>query len=122
MKTRITILAPILLLCLPAMVWAHAFLDHADPKVGSEMNQSPAQIKAWFTQQPETDFSVIQVFDDQGKEVDNKDTHADSADPKLLIVTLPPLQPGKYKVHWHVVSVDTHTTEGDFEFTFKPGS
>jgi copper resistance protein C len=118
MKTLI----PILILFFPAIASAHAFLDHADPKVGSVVNQSPAQIKAWFTQEPEPDFSVIQVFDDQGKQIDNKDTHADSADAKLLIVTLPVLQPGKYKVHWHVVSVDTHTTEGDFEFTFKPGS
>jgi copper resistance protein C len=26
------------------------------------------------------------------------------------------LPPGTYKVTWHVVSVDTHTTEGTFTF------
>jgi methionine-rich copper-binding protein CopC len=26
------------------------------------------------------------------------------------------LAPGTYKVHWRVLSVDTHTTEGNFSF------
>ena len=26
------------------------------------------------------------------------------------------LSPGAYKVHWHVLSVDTHTTQGTFTF------
>jgi hypothetical protein len=25
--------------------------------------------------------------------------------------------PGTYRVNWHVLSVDTHTTEGNFTFT-----
>jgi hypothetical protein len=33
---------------------------------------------------------------------------------------MPALLPGAYRVHWHVVSVDTHMTEGDFSFTVKP--
>jgi len=31
-------------------------------------------------------------------------------------VALKPLPPGVYKVSWRVLSVDTHTTEGDFSF------
>jgi methionine-rich copper-binding protein CopC len=27
------------------------------------------------------------------------------------------LPSGTYKASWHVLSVDTHTTEGDFSFT-----
>jgi len=30
---------------------------------------------------------------------------------------LPQLKPGRYRVRWHVVSVDTHRTEGSFEFS-----
>jgi hypothetical protein len=30
------------------------------------------------------------------------------------------LPAGAYRVHWHVVSVDTHMTEGDFSFTVRP--
>ncbi len=30
------------------------------------------------------------------------------------------LKPGIYTVAWHVVSVDTHKTQGTFQFTVKP--
>jgi copper resistance protein C len=106
-------------LALPACAWAHAFLDHADPKVGSDVSPSPSVVKAWFTQELEPAFSAIQVFDASGNEVDKKDSHLDDKDQTLLIVSLPSLSPGKYKVSWHVVSVDTHRTQGDFKFNVK---
>jgi methionine-rich copper-binding protein CopC len=34
----------------------------------------------------------------------------------VLHVGLKPLPPGTYRVHWRVLSVDTHTTEGSFTF------
>jgi methionine-rich copper-binding protein CopC len=107
-------------LLFPSLAWAHAFLDHAQPAVGSDITDPPAQVKGWFTQKLEPVFSTIQVFDSSGKEVDLKDSHLDSSDQKLLIVSLPALPPGEYKVSWSVVSVDTHHTHGDFKFTLKP--
>ena len=38
----------------------------------------------------------------------------------LLHVGVKPLAPGQYKVSWHVVSVDTHHTHGDFTFIVAP--
>ena len=39
----------------------------------------------------------------------------------MLIAPIPkPLPAGAYKVHWQAVSVDTHHTQGTFEFTVKP--
>jgi copper resistance protein C len=52
--------------------------------------------------------------------VDKGDPRVDSKDPTLLIVSLPPLRAGKYKVVWRVTSVDTHKTEGDFQFQIVP--
>jgi len=38
----------------------------------------------------------------------------------LLVVPISrPLSPGRYSVRWHAVSVDTHRTEGAFQFTVK---
>lgn len=108
-----------ILIGLPQFAAAHAFLDHADPKVGSTVSPAPKVVKAWFTQPLEPAFDSMQVFDDSGNEVDKKDCHVDSNDPTLLIVSLPDVPPGKYKVSWHVVSVDTHRTQGDFKFTVK---
>jgi hypothetical protein len=35
-------------------------------------------------------------------------------------VSLKPVGPGTYRVSWHVVSVDTHPTEGNFTFRVAP--
>ena len=109
-----------LFLALQSHAWAHAFLDHADPKVGSTINHSPAELKIWFTQNLEPTFSSVQVQDAQGKdEVGKKDLHLDGKDKSLAIVSLPHLPPGTYTVIWHAVSVDTHRTQGRFKFTIK---
>ena len=98
---------------------AHAFLDHSEPKVGGAVTNSPAEVKIWFTQELEPAFSSIEVKNARGKEVDKKDVHLDAKDRSLLIVSLPQLPADTYTVTWHVVSVDTHRTQGQFEFTVK---
>lgn len=112
-------LAAILFLALQSYAWAHAFLDHSDPKVGSTIMDASSVIKIWFTQNLEPAFSTIEVRDAQGKEVDKQDAHLDDKDKSLLIVSLPPLTDGTYTVIWHVTSVDTHRTQGRFEFTVQ---
>jgi methionine-rich copper-binding protein CopC len=112
-------LAAVLFLAWQSPAWAHAFLDHAEPKVGATIAKSPPILKLWFTQNIEPAFSSVQVRDARGKEVDKKDMHLDDKDKSLLIVSLPKLTAGTYTVTWHVVSVDTHRTQGTFKFTLK---
>lgn len=108
------------ILALSSRAFGHAFLDHAEPAVGSEASKPPLEVKIWFTQQPEHAFSTIKVYNADGKEVDKSDTRTASDDAKALVVSLPKLPPGKYKVVWKVLSIDTHRTEGSFKFTIKP--
>lgn len=96
---------------------AHAFLDHAAPSVGSTVQPAPTEIRLWFTQDLEPAFSSLEVTDQSGKRVDAGDAKVDSNDASELHATLTPLPPGTYKVAWHVVSVDTHRTDGEFTFT-----
>jgi methionine-rich copper-binding protein CopC len=96
---------------------AHAFPDHASPSVGGTVAQSPSEIRIWFTQKLEPSFSGIEVLDAKGIRVDQGDVKVDAQDPTLLRVSLKVLATGTYKVVWHVVSVDTHATQGDFTFT-----
>jgi copper resistance protein C len=96
--------------------WAHAFVDHAEPAVGSQIHGAPARVEIWFTEKLEPALSKIQVFDASGQEVDKRDVKIDQSNPALLTVSLPELKPGKYKVLWHAVSVDTHVTTGNFTF------
>ena len=100
--------------------WAHAFLDHADPAVGCQIHNSPVEVRIWFTEKVEPALSRIQVFNVAASEVDKRNVHIDASNPALLEVALPPLQPGKYRVVWRVVSVDTHVTTGDFTFEITP--
>jgi methionine-rich copper-binding protein CopC len=110
------VLFAFVLLGTASLSWAHAHLDHAEPAVSSQVHDSPAQVKIWFTEKLEPALSKIQVFDASGKQVDKRDVQASKTDTALLSVSLPALQPGKYKVVWRVVSVDTHVTTGNFTF------
>src|SRR5438876_9482442 len=93
---------------------AHAFLQRAEPAVGSTVQASPSEVRVLFTEKIEPALSTVQVFDASGKEVDKHDVHLDRSNHALLHVSLPPLEAGSYKVVWRVVSVDTHVTNGSF--------
>ena len=99
-----------------ARLEAHAFLQRAEPAVGSTVRTSPSEVRIRFTENIEPAFSSIQVFDPSGKEVDKHDVGLDRSDHALLHVSLPRLGAGIYKVVWRVVSVDTHVTSGSFTF------
>jgi len=117
---RVIMLLVIAFALAPSGAGAHAFLDHAAPAVGSTLRAAPTEVSIWFTQQLEPAFSGAEVADGTGKRVDTGSTRVDAADATLLHVALPPLPPGTYRVHWHVLSVDTHRTEGNFNFTIAP--
>jgi len=96
---------------------AHAFLDRAEPRVGSKVHTPPAEVKLWFTERLEPAYSRLKVVDARGQQVDKADVAVDASDPRVLRASLTPLGPGTYKVIWRVLSVDTHVTEGDFAFS-----
>jgi methionine-rich copper-binding protein CopC len=96
---------------------AHAFLDHAVPSVGSMVAHAPARLSLWFTEALEPAFSSITVRNAAGQSVDKGKAHVDRNNRMKMEVALKPLPPGTYQVHWHVLSVDTHTTQGNFSFT-----
>ena len=117
---RKILLAATLAVLAASLAHAHAFLDHASPAVGRTVATAPPAVTIWFTQELEPAFSSVQVQDQSGARVDAGDPQVDPKDAIILRVSLKPLPPGKYKVVWRVVSVDTHPTEGTF--TFMVGS
>ena len=70
-------LALFVLLAPAFAAWAHAFVDHAEPAVGSQIHGAPTQVKIWFTEKLEPALSKIQVFDTSGLEVDKRDVKID---------------------------------------------
>lgn len=113
-------------LVLPAMLlaaspaFAHAFLKNASPPVGSNVPVSPKAVIIDFTEGVEPAFSTIEVQNAQGQRVDKNDPHLVHGDQTKLAVDVPKLPPGKYMVTWHATAVDTHKTEGTFDFTVSP--
>jgi copper resistance protein C len=107
-----------LAICAPA--FAHAFLDHASPRVGSTVARSPERVSVWLTEELEPAFSTLRVMDAQGKRVDRDDKQVDPADHTVMHVSVPDLPPGKYRVIWRALSADSHVTEGDFTFEVRP--
>ena len=100
------------LTALSGAVSAHAILKHAEPPPRASTNVLPSQVILDFSEALEPRFSSITLQDAQKQRFDKGDAHVAADDPKRLVVDLKPLQPGIYKVIWHAVSVDTHTTEG----------
>ena len=107
------------LLLAPALAAAHAFPDHADPRVGSAVSPPPSEVRIWFDGEIEPVFSNIRVENEDKKQVDRGDGGVSSQDKRLLAVRVPPLAPGKYRVYWSVVARDGHRTEGDYPFRIK---
>lgn len=96
---------------------AHAFLDHADPRVGNKVASPPRAVTLWFTQKLEPAFSGVTVTNAAGKRVD-------AGKPRIsgneMSVPLRAGGNGIYHVTWHVLSVDTHKTDGSFTFQVGP--
>jgi hypothetical protein len=113
MRKFLTIVPLLLIALAPVAARAHAFLDHASPLVGSTVPAAPHEVVLTFTQNLEAAFSAAQVTDASGARVDQGKAAVSG---NTMTIALKSLGPGSYKVHWHVLSVDTHSTEGTFTF------
>jgi hypothetical protein len=97
----------------PVSAHAHGTLDHASPAAGSTVSSSPSQVSLFFTQYIEPMFSRVEVRNAAGARVDQGDTKVRGREMRVSLKALPP---GIYSVHWRILSVDTHRTEGSFRF------
>jgi copper resistance protein C len=113
MRTLIVIVSLLLTALGTTGARAHAFLDHASPLVGSTVPTAPHELALWFTQNLEAAFSTVEVFNTNGGRVDQGKA---SISGNTMRVALKPLPAGTYRVQWHALSVDTHTTQGSFAF------
>jgi copper resistance protein C len=100
---------------------AHAFLEQATPPVGGTVSTPPMAIGLRFSEAIEPAFSHIKLATKAGDAVEIGPVSLDPNDSTRLVAAVrSPLAPGAYKVSWRVVSVDTHSTEGDYTFEVKP--
>jgi methionine-rich copper-binding protein CopC len=114
MRSPLPLVALLLALAGASPAVAHAFLDHAEPRVGSTVATAPRELTLSFTQNLEAAFSTVEVTGPGGR--------VDAGKPQIsgntMRVGLKALSPGTYRVRWRALSVDTHTTQGSFTFRF----
>jgi methionine-rich copper-binding protein CopC len=112
-RSKIIGIIPLLLLLATGEATAHAFLDHAEPRVGNKVATAPHEVTLWFTQNLEAAFSTVTVTNAAGQRVDTGKPRVSGTQ---MSVSLRSGGAGTYRVTWRVLSVDTHTTDGNFTF------
>lgn len=125
-RTKLALACLSLMACLTTTpyAFAHAHLESQLPAANSEVT-SPKQLRLTFSEGLEEQFSKVAIsVDGPGESTEIIQTQSVSTDPAdnkvLIVVPAVPLSPGKYKVEWHAVSVDTHKSEGIYHFTVTP--
>ena len=101
-----------LALALSTAAEAHAKLNRAEPAVGSTV-KSASQVTLEFSESIEAKFSGAEIRNGSGARVDK----GSNASGNAMHVDVGDLAPGTYSVKWHVLSTDTHKTNGSFKFT-----
>ena len=98
-----------------APTFAHANLLRANPSPNTSVETAPHEIRLWFTEALEANFSRIQLRDVEGDTLDIPSAELDAEDPTQLFIPVDGLPNGVYTVAWRVVSqTDGHTTQGNF--------
>ncbi len=103
-------------------VSAHANMVRSDPASNANLTTAPQEIRIWFTEPLEKDFSDILLRDRDGTILEIPDSQVDANDPTQLFVQPGDLPDGLYTVVWRVVSAaDGHPTQGSFAFFIGAG-
>jgi copper resistance protein C len=106
---------------LASPAFAHAMLERATPRVGSVVASAPKEIQLQFTEGVEAVLSKVALHDARGGDISLGAATTKPNDRSILSAPVrAKLNAGLYRVDWRVVSVDSHVTQGDFEFTIKP--
>jgi copper resistance protein C len=101
--------------------FAHANLEKTVPPAGGTVTASPSEIALTFSEGIEPKLSGIVLSDAVGNKMATGQPRIDpKSNAELIVPVTQSLSPGVYTVKWHVVSADSHKTQGTFNFTLKP--
>ncbi len=101
---------------------AHAFLERSDPQANAVLPTQPTDVRLWFTEPLEPDYSRAQLFDATGALVPT-DASRIGANNELLLTLPQNLPTGTYSVQWRNISTaDGHPQQGYLPFTIGGSS
>jgi methionine-rich copper-binding protein CopC len=98
---------------------ADALLQQARPAVGGSVSSAPSTIELHFSEGVEVRYSQVSVTGPDGTVPVSRPVNG-GAKTVLVVQVNQQLKPGRYRVHWSVLSVDTHKTQGSFSFQVQP--
>lgn len=138
-----------LTLALAGVGAAHSDLTAATPAQNETVTEAPAQVTLTFSEPLEVAFSTFKVYPleaegdgnsqrlnglagalvsdvleargDEAARADAGVSTAERTSPEIALPLKDGLEPGRYVVMWRTLSVDTHTTQGFYVFTYAPG-
>ena len=90
----------------------------SSPADGTVLTQPPGQVTLIFPEEAGEKDSYVQVFDQQGQQVDLGGGGVDLNDPNhtTLVVKLPVLPQGVYLVKWKIALSDGDSSQGQYYF------
>ena len=95
---------------------AHPFTEETIPSLTSNAPTGITEVVVFFSEPVEIDFSELKVLDNNGNQIDNKDTSYYEGEDSLIITT-PPLEDGVYTVTTKALSkIDGHLVPSAFLF------
>ncbi|MGO1344383.1 copper homeostasis periplasmic binding protein CopC [Chromohalobacter japonicus] len=119
LRQSLSLLAMLGVLAFSHQALAHAHLETANPAEDAEI-ATPERLTLTFSEGLELAFSNLALSDSDGTAVELGDATLEDDDMTLTAPIETPLEPGRYEVKWHVLSVDGHKTEGGYTFVVAP--
>ena len=120
MKKSLSVVVFVLAALIAPPAMAHAHLEKAIPAAGAMLMAPVDHVDLYYSEALEPAFSHASLSDAGGSPV-KASSALDPADSRHLVLTpATPLKNGTFKVEWQAVSVDTHKTQGDFQFKVMP--
>lgn len=98
----------------------HLRLVKAEPAADATVTSGPAEIRLYFSQEPEIRATRVTITDAASKEVEVAAAKADATDGKIVLAAITgTVVPGSYTVAWKTMAKDGHAVNGTFKFTYK---
>jgi methionine-rich copper-binding protein CopC len=95
----------------------HAELIRSEPPKGAQLTEAPRELRAWFNAPLVVPGSGLAVTDERDQRVEQGSARLEAGDATQLVVGLPALAPGSYRVTWRVTAAtDQDFNQGDFTF------
>jgi copper transport protein len=100
------------------VVFAHANLERSEPAPNSVLPEPPQEIRLWFSEPLEAEFSSITIRDSAGNTLETPASELDPNDSYQMVIRPGDVADGIYTISWRALSAaDGHGTLGNFPIT-----